>query len=111
MESRNGGFCVDIGSYGLYCLYFLYMKYAVFMKQSAEKELGKLPKEAQQAIMDRIVGLAHDPRPTGLEKMQGHAAAYRVRIGDYRAVYTIQDKEKTVTVEAIGDRKEIYRRY
>ena len=53
--------------------------------------------------------LQHDPRPSGVKKLGGEDDLYRIREGDYRIIYTVQDKELIVLVVKIGDRKEVYR--
>ncbi len=53
--------------------------------------------------------LQHHPRPQGVKKLTGEDYLYRIREGDYRIIYTIQDKELIVLIVKIGDRKEVYR--
>lgn len=67
-----------------------------------------LPQSFHKRIAVRISGLAENPRPTGCQKLSGQDG-YRIRIGDYRVVYTIDDKTSVVTVIAVGHRREIYR--
>ena len=83
--------------------------YKVFFRKSAGKELGRLPKVVLQRIISRIESLAMDPRPTGCEKLAGREL-YRLRQGDYRIVYSIQDNELTIWIIKIGHRKDIYKR-
>ncbi len=84
-------------------------KFKIFFRQSAGKELGSLPKAVLQRIIRRIESLANDPRPTGCEKLSGQEW-YRIRQGDYRIVYSIQDDELTIWIIKIGHRKDIYKR-
>jgi mRNA interferase RelE/StbE len=77
---------------------------------AAEKQLGKLSRDAQMRIVQAIAGLANDPRPYGCRKLAGREAEHRIRIGDYRVVYTINDSAKEVVIKIIADRKEVYRR-
>lgn len=82
--------------------------YNVVLKRSAEKELRAIPKPDIQRVVARLQGLAHDPRPRGCEKMEG-ANLYRVRQGDWRVLYEVDDTAKRVMVVKIGHRREIYR--
>ena len=83
--------------------------YKVYFRKSAAKELEKLPQKALRRIVERIESLANDPRPTGCEKLTGQQL-YRIRQGDYRIVYSIQDNELTIWVIKIGHRKDVYQR-
>ena len=82
--------------------------YNIFFKESARKELETIPKRDLQCIMERVVGLADDPRPHGSEKLSGQER-YRIRQGNYRIVYSIQDIGLTVWVVKIGHRREVNR--
>jgi mRNA interferase RelE/StbE len=83
-------------------------KYKVFIRASASKELAVIPKKSLQKIIDRIRSLEENPRPVGCEKLSAQER-YRLRQGNYRIVYSIQDKEQTIHIVKIGHRKEIYR--
>ncbi len=82
--------------------------YSLQIKPSAAKELEALPKKDRQRVVARIQGLATDPRPPGCEKLSGHDR-YRVRQGDYRILYTVNDVALLVVVVKIGHRREVYR--
>ncbi len=82
--------------------------YDVFVKRSAEKELRRLPRRDLRRVADRIAALAAEPRPPGSEKLSG-AELYRIRQGDYRIVYAIDDRARRVDVIKIGHRREVYR--
>jgi len=82
--------------------------YKVFVKPSVERELRGLPKQDLQRIDRRIGLLANEPRPPGCEKLSGEGD-YRVRQGDYRIVYRVNDDEKVVEVIKVGHRREVYR--
>ncbi len=91
------------------------MSYRVELSTSAGKELRKLKKRIQPRIMksigERISALAEDPRPPGVEKIEGEDNLWRVRADkDYRIVYTIEDEVLLVVVVRIGHRREVYRR-
>jgi mRNA interferase RelE/StbE len=82
--------------------------YSIFLKKSAARELAAIPKRDLERIVERIRSLSLDPRPPGSEKLSGQER-YRVRQGNYRIVYSVQDKELTVWVVKIGHRREVYR--
>lgn len=82
--------------------------YSVSIKPSAVKELEGLPIKDRRRIARRIQGLASDPRPPGCEKLTGDDR-YRVRQGDYRVVYGVDDVERQVLVVKIGNRRDVYR--
>ncbi|NLN60559.1 MAG: type II toxin-antitoxin system RelE/ParE family toxin [Deltaproteobacteria bacterium] len=82
--------------------------YEIFFRESVWKELKKVPKADLKKILSRIEQLGTDPRPMGCEKLTGHEL-YRIRQGNYRIVYTIQDNELTVWIVKVGHRKEVYR--
>lgn len=82
--------------------------YSIFFKDSVRKDLESIPKNDLQRIMERIAGLAENPRPMGCEKLSGQEK-YRVRQGNYRIVYSIQDSQLTVLVVKVGHRREVYR--
>lgn len=83
--------------------------YSLLIKRSAEKELKKLPAVDLRRVVDRIHDLAQQPRPSGCEKLSGEAERYRVRQGDYRIVYGIDDAARLIEVVKIGHRREVYR--
>lgn len=84
------------------------MNYTLRILPRAEKELGALDSKPYQAIKSNIYQLRDNPRPAGCRKLT-NTRGWRLRVGDYRVVYEIDDKAKTVTVLRVGHRKEIYR--
>lgn len=82
--------------------------YSVSIKPSAVKELEGLPIKDRRRIVRRIQGLASDPRPSGCEKLTGEDR-YRVRQGDYRVVYGVDDAAREVLIVKIGNRRDVYR--
>jgi len=84
--------------------------YRVALTSSAAKELHKLPNQVVERIFPRMESLASNPRPPGCKKMQGGDREYRIRAGDYRVVYTIDDKNLLVEVTRIRHRKDVYQR-
>ena len=81
--------------------------YRLEVKRSAAKEIGDLPKADCQRVVAKIQRLASNPRPNGCEKLSG-AEKYRIRQGDYRILYEIDDSTKLVTIVKVGNRREIY---
>jgi mRNA interferase RelE/StbE len=82
--------------------------YKLLIKPSAAKELEALPRRDRKRIVTKIGALAMDPRPHGSEKLSGEEK-YRLRQGDYRILYSIEDARATVTIVRIGHRREVYR--
>lgn len=84
--------------------------YKIQISQSALKELKQLQKPAVKKIGQLIESLAENPRPSGVKKLKGISEdLYRVRSGDYRVVYAIEDTVRIVDVRKIGHRKDIYK--
>ena len=84
-------------------------KYKIQIKPSAVKELNKLPKKDLKKVIIKIQALSEDPRPNDCEKLSGDEK-YRIRHGNYRIVYAIQDEILVVYVVKIGHRKDIYKK-
>jgi mRNA interferase RelE/StbE len=82
--------------------------YNIFFKKSVRKDFERITKEDLERILTRITMLSQDPRPPGCEKLIGQER-YRLRQGQYRIVYSIQDDEHTVWVVKVGHRKDVYR--
>jgi len=82
--------------------------YRVALAASAEKELHGLPAKLVARIMGRMERLASDPPPPGCKKLVGGDNEWRIRIGDWRVVYEIDDRAKTVEVTRIAHRREAY---
>lgn len=85
-------------------------RYRLSIKRSAARELEAVAQKAdRQRLVARIEALARDPRPPGCDKLAGHSDRYRIRQGDYRVVYSIDDAEHVVLVVKVGHRREVYR--
>jgi len=82
--------------------------YRLTLRQSAVKELESLPRRDLARVMSRIKVLADNPRPPACEKLSGQER-YRIRQGDYRILYEVNDPGQVVTVVKIGQRREVYR--
>lgn len=85
------------------------MAYSVTFAKAAKRQFDKLPRPAQQRLGETIEQLTSDPRPPGVVKLSGEDRLYRVRSGDYRAVYQIQDKRLLILIVKVGHRREVYR--
>jgi mRNA interferase RelE/StbE len=84
--------------------------YRVLIKPSAAKEIDAIgAKNDRQRIVTRILALADEPRPVGCEKLAGAEGRYRVRQGQFRVVYAIDDASHTVEIVKVGHRREVYR--
>ncbi|WP_347986051.1 type II toxin-antitoxin system RelE/ParE family toxin [Methylomonas sp. AM2-LC] len=85
------------------------MAFNVTLKPSAQKALLKLPRPLQTRILDSLESLTNNPRPVGVKKLQSVTDLYRIRIGDYRVIYSINDHELLIYVLTVGHRREVYR--
>jgi mRNA interferase RelE/StbE len=84
--------------------------YTITFKESALKELSALQKPVVKKIAAAIDKLAINPRPSGVKKLSGgNENLYRIRVGDYRVIYVIEDVIRVVNMRKIGHRKDIYR--
>jgi mRNA interferase RelE/StbE len=83
-------------------------RYALGIKPSARKELEKLSDSLIARLAPRIEGLAADPRPSGCRKLHGYKDLWRIRIGDYRVVYIIDDDRKMVSITRVAHRRQVY---
>ena len=84
--------------------------YDVALTSSAERELKKLSGQLMARIISRLENLVSDPRPSGCKKLRGGDDEWRIRVGDYRVVYTIDDAKLLVEVTRIRHRSEVYER-
>jgi mRNA interferase RelE/StbE len=81
--------------------------YAVELKPSARKELESLPDNVLARVVRKLESLANDPRAAGCRKLKGYRDQWRVRIGDWRVVYIIEDAARLVSVTRIAHRREV----
>jgi mRNA interferase RelE/StbE len=86
------------------------LAYQVTFSPRANREFRGLPRAAQVRVAPRIEALADEPRPPGVKKLSGEPELYRIRVGDYRVIYAIEEAELVVLVVMVGDRKDVYRR-
>jgi mRNA interferase RelE/StbE len=81
--------------------------YTAVLSKKAQKQLDKLSDNIAEPIFDAITGLEENPRPAGYKKLKGRDG-YRIRIGNYRIIYDIFDKELIIDIITLGHRKDIY---
>ena len=83
--------------------------YEVFLEHRAEKDISKIDDALHRRIIKDIAVLKNDPRPAGCRKITGTQNAWRIRVGDYRIIYEIDERGKTVFVMRVRHRREAYR--
>jgi len=83
--------------------------YKAYLKPSVEKDLRRLPKAAVPRVMRHIEGLSAEPFPRRVAKVQGAERLYRIPVGDYRIVYEVDARAKTITIHYVRHRREVYR--
>lgn len=83
-------------------------KYSIEIKRSAAKEIERLPNKDLKAVLKKIDLLAENPRPKGCKKLSNEEK-YRIRIGDYRVLYLIDDGAIVIYVVKVGHRGDVYR--
>jgi mRNA interferase RelE/StbE len=82
--------------------------YRLIIKSSAERDLRRLPHSLFLRINQHILALSDEPRPSGARKLKGSQEGWRLRVGDYRVVYQINDKIKAVTIVRVRHRRDVY---
>ena len=82
--------------------------YSILIKKKAEKQLAALPLGIADRIASAINELAENPRPAGNKKLQGYVSVYRIRVSNYRIIYSVEDAVLTVEVIKIGHRQNVY---
>ena len=83
--------------------------YALLIKRSAERDLRRLPRAFFERVNERILSLRDDPRPHGVRELVGALEGWRIRVGDHRILYQIDDDAQTVTIVRVKHRREAYR--
>jgi len=87
------------------------MSYRILIKPNAKKAIDTLPKSLKKRIKTKIEALSSNPRPPDCKKLEGFGeVAWRVRVGKWRMIYSIDDKERTVVITAVAHRSSAYRR-
>jgi mRNA interferase RelE/StbE len=85
------------------------VQYDVVIEKAAQKDFKRLVRPWDEAVQKTISSLAMNPRPNGVKKLSGSADGYRVRVGDFRILFTIEERRKLVVVFRIRHRREVYR--
>ncbi|MDH4304231.1 MAG: type II toxin-antitoxin system RelE/ParE family toxin [Nitrospira sp.] len=85
------------------------MLYQIEFSRQADRQFRNLPSQIQQRLKSRIDSLSTTPCPHGSEKLSGVDQLYRIRVGDYRIIYAVEDNRLIVLVVKIGHRREVYR--
>ena len=85
------------------------MAYSILLAPPAERQLRSFSSAIQKRLVNRMKTLQQDPRPPGVKKLADEDHLYRIREGDFRIIYTIQDEELIILVLKIGNRKDVYR--
>jgi len=83
-------------------------KYAVTLADPVRKELRNLPAHVIERIQPKLRELAANPRPPACKKLRGYKNCWRIRVGDYRVVYTVDDARKVVDIMRVAHRSEVY---
>ena len=84
------------------------MNYKIFIERSAQKALSKVPVRDQNRMIESIQNLSDNPRPSNAKKLTARSG-WRIRIGNYRVIFEIEDDRLIITVISIGHRKDIYK--
>jgi len=86
------------------------MSYVIIVAKGIQKQIDDLPQEIQERVDEKIRSLADDPRPSGVTKLKGFRNEYRIRVGDYRLRYEIDDAQQTVEILQCKHRRDVYRK-
>ena len=84
------------------------MRYQVILPRSVQKQLDRLPDQVTNRVLTSLAELETAPRTAGAKRLKGRDA-WRIRVGDYRIIYEIHDRELRVLVITVGHRREVYR--
>ncbi len=82
--------------------------YTVHIKRSAEKEMDRLPARIFERVARVVLNLERDPKPPGSKRLRA-VHEYRLRVGPYRILYSVDDRERVVEITAVGHRRDVYR--
>ncbi|HEY7680581.1 MAG TPA: type II toxin-antitoxin system RelE/ParE family toxin [Terriglobia bacterium] len=83
--------------------------YAVVFARSARRELERIPAKTCDRVLSAIERLGANPRPAGVRKLHGTEGVWRLRIGDYRVVYSVDDTQRVIDIQVVRHRKDVYR--
>jgi mRNA interferase RelE/StbE len=86
------------------------VRYTIELTASAEKEMAKLTRDMHRRVVEKVLQLEDSPRPAGAKHLEVPFEGYRIRIGDWRVLYCVDDTKQLVTVYAVRHRREVYRK-
>ena len=86
------------------------MVYRISFKPAAQRQLRRLPRQVQVRLLDRIEQLSEEPYPPAVKKLKAEIDLFRVRVGDYRIIYTVHDDRCIILIVRVGDRRDVYDR-
>ena len=84
--------------------------YEIEITRTAEKRLKTIPRQERGRIVDAMLALSRDPRPRGSRKLQGYADVFRIRVGSYRILYSVEQRRLIIIILQVGHRGDIYQR-
>jgi mRNA interferase RelE/StbE len=82
--------------------------FTLLIDARVRKQTRKMPREIFNRVTESIGQLQYNPTPPGCKKLQGRLEGFRIRVGDYRILYTVNWKQKIITIQHVRDRKEGY---
>jgi mRNA interferase RelE/StbE len=85
------------------------MSYTLLISKSVQKQIDNLPSELKERVVEKIQNLASEPRPDGVVKLKGFDNEYRIRVGDYRVRYEVDDTNQIIRLLQCKHRKDVYR--
>ena len=85
--------------------------YEIEITRTAEKRLKTIPRQERGRIVDAMLALSRDPRPRGSRKLQGYADVFRIRVGSYRILYSVEQRRLIIIILKVGHRGDIYQRH
>jgi mRNA interferase RelE/StbE len=85
------------------------MSYQVIIPKPLQKQIDKIPQETRDRVLEKILELVENPRPSGTKKLKGSDSEYRIRVGDYRVRYEIDDRGFIILLSSCRHRKDVYR--
>ena len=83
--------------------------WASHIPKRVDRELADAPPTVHDHLQETLAQLQHEPRPSGCKKLKGKVQCWRVRVGAYRILYDILDRQRTIVILKIGPRKDVYR--
>ncbi|MHC5855589.1 type II toxin-antitoxin system RelE family toxin [Nostoc sp.] len=86
------------------------MNYTIVISKSVQKQIDDLPNDVAERVVEKIQNLALEPRPDGVVKLKGFDNEYRIRVGDYRVRYEIDDESQIVQLLQCKHRKDVYKK-